>query len=207
VTKKDELFVPLPSGRDTKSNFLEHQQILKALAAKHTVRHAPGEPLSFIKTRPEVPKEEIQALYDRIRSGAVVPPEVLDPSSPDLTPEQKESILHRARNDPKFFLGLITSPPALSGVTINPHMDAILHNADVFGSDRLPALVTPRQLGNRRLPPIKDLIDGRLAEIIKRNLEGRAAMARAILGTVLPDPKPRDKIRARRRIKRRGRKN
>lgn len=206
MTKKDEVFIPLPNGRGTKSNFLEHQQTLKALAAKHTIRRDPGEPLPFTSSHPELPKEALQELFKRVRQAPATPTEELDPASPDLTPEQKEAILLRARNDPMFFFSKILKP-GVKDPTLRPLQLPVMMDVSAPGIlDQTVLMLAGRDLlvatRNRRAQiPIDSL-----NELIAKNLAARKLIA-DFVSHLPPVPKPRNKILARRRIKRRGRKN
>ncbi|QNR51764.1 hypothetical protein Xoosp14_73 [Xanthomonas phage Xoo-sp14] len=126
-----------------------------------------------------------------------------NPKSPNLTAEEKERVLQRARNDPKFFIeNILKDDPDKANLLMN--------SARVLGiADKIEDLPIGPVIFMPRMTIPRHTHRGVLLQAIQRNLAMREVVTehlRTFMAPALKAYKARDKIRARRRIKRRGRK-
>lgn len=128
----------------------------------------------------------------------------LDPKSPNLTDEEKLRILQRIRVDPKYFIENIVRGDPLKAEQLMNALRVVDHADRLKDLTNGPVIFVPRTVSPRYSHP------GILRQAIQRNLAARELVSehlRKFMEPALKAYKVRDKIRARRRIKRRGRKH
>lgn len=126
-----------------------------------------------------------------------------NPKSPNLTAEEKERVLQRARNDPKFFIeNILKDDPDKANLLMN--------SARVLGiADKIEDLPIGPVIFMPRMTIPRPMHRGILHQAIQRIAIRQVVTdhLRTFMTPALKAYKARDKIRARRRIKRRGRKH